>query len=224
MTIKKESKDLVRSLFGNSIFELFKWWWFPVLLTTGGTIWATLTAMPPAIIACIAVFLLVIGWVMVGLYSGKSPPTNKEIEDTLREWIYELGWSLKKEKPNNDAYFIFNVEDPKGRVVNIARFKEFSSVIVVGAYIKMEDELFKKFQALEKRKRIKLVYELRLEIMKLGFQYDGLKDPPTDIKLFHAFVYNRSLTSFEFTNKIHLVNSATGVVLHWMKIALDDFD
>lgn len=53
-----------------------------MLLAAGGTIWATLLTMHPIIIACIGIFLLVLGWVMVGLYTGEAqnPPPKAKTE------------------------------------------------------------------------------------------------------------------------------------------------
>lgn len=61
------SKKIWEWIRGNAIWDLIKWGW-PTMLAIIGTIWATLSAMPPVIIACIAIFLFVMGWVMVKLY------------------------------------------------------------------------------------------------------------------------------------------------------------
>ncbi len=72
MDIRSVLKEFMHSFIGDSLADFVRKWAFPILMGLGTGVWAWLTSLPGPIVMAVVLFVVVVGWIIVGLYSGEA--------------------------------------------------------------------------------------------------------------------------------------------------------
>jgi hypothetical protein len=184
-----------------------------VIVMGGGTwaaIWAGILDWGPAIIFGVIgllVFLLV-GINQINIIKQRrsrlSIKRNEEIETIFQKWLLKQGYSLKDDKQEG-TLFQFVATNLQNLKVIITRRKEIEWGLQIWAVLNVGEEDRKKFALLAKKTRVGLLLEAKIEMARLGVEWDGLKDPLDTVKLFNHIPLDDALTEWVFLQQIWFI-------------------
>ncbi len=141
---------------------------------------------------------------------SQSLLTPKKIENQLHNWAYKSGYSIQSsntKEAKDDTRFLFILEHGKTeKKIAVLNRKEDSiyRIFLQTSLIVGEDyqKLIKDMSQEEKRHFISYI---RLELLKYGIDYIGIKYPLQDITLLDEFMYDESLTRTAFLKNLKFV-------------------
>ncbi len=154
--------------------------------------------------------------------SGKDL-TDEEIETTIRDWLFQAGYSVRSGEIAPNTYFAFHITDLQDRTLTVLRFKKHPQSVTLVANMPIEPILKERFLKLDDKSRRKILLNLRLEILKIGINYRHLEEPLDKVFFEYSFPYE-SMTPFLFSHQITFVIRAVGVFAHILEISLEHPD
>jgi len=151
--------------------------------------------------------------------------SDKEIENTIREWIDIPGYTFKRSDMGIDgAYFVFTLTDTEGRPINITRNVKDPHYIQIWSDLllfpdipditegqKTPREELKKIKQLIQDNIDKIGFSLSLEILRLGCHYQFFKEQGI-LRLVTDVYLEDSLDSSDFIRQCLFVTRAMTLV------------
>ena len=130
------------------------------------------------------------------LKSIKLDLTSEEIEQNLRNWAYESGFTIK-DNPHELARFSFVIIDQskiKVTVINMKKNEKYR--IFMTAKLNISEDQKKLFNEMSQEEKFQFTSHIKLELLRLGigYKFDWKKHPFKNIMLTDEFVYDKSLT------------------------------
>jgi hypothetical protein len=185
------------------------------LLPSGGTVAVAILAwlkhVPAYLIVIGVVAVIALGFLGVNQialfrqrhHRGLSKQTDKEIENTIKEWIDIPGFTIKRsEVDENKTYFMFTVTDDCDRQVHIWRGKQTPYYITMSSEIKVGSR--PDIIGLTPENLRELASKLSLEMLRLGCSHEfDFKEKEFVLKLYNSVFIEDSLTDIIFRKEGH---------------------
>ena len=150
---------------------------------------------------------------------GITKFSDRELGDTIREWLDIPSLSFKRLVAESELSFKFLITDNGQRSVNIFRSKKNPSMIQIGAQIPLTPSN----QSMNQERWEYLARKLSVEMARLGieFMFNGEPNQLERIRLLELVIIDDSLTGFYFRQRLFFVIRACILVLI---IAKDTFE
>ena len=188
---------------------------FALLVAVGVAVWSLISNLPLQIIfvigiATFAATLTVLNQTNIWRDRRRkqiSKFSNQEVEDTILKWITIPSFSVQRNVDPN-ALFSFMVKDSQERAVTIARAKDDPSQLVLAIKKQLLEDTKTKLEALEKSTSSQLIFNLRLELIRLGIGFQGVDWPLNQITLSDFVALDDSLTKTYFLGRVLFIRRA----------------
>jgi len=129
--------------------------------------------------------------------------SDKEVESTIRDWVDKPSFLFQRSEHMQGRLFQFTITY-KDIPVSITRLKANPNVLFLAVNIVPAEEHKPKLDSLQEPRRSDLIFNLRVEMARLGVGFVGIKWPIENMQI-QDFVTLDSLTEFHLLNHIMLV-------------------
>ncbi len=187
---------------------------------TGIIVW--LQRVPWYLVILGVLFMVVLILVGINQYAafrerhkkGLSKLSDKEIEDTIRNWLDDPGYKFQRKDINNplfhnDRLFHFEVEDDWGRVISIARPRAKPTRLDLASAVTLGAEHKKKYEALNPKDKRDILHNLRAEMARFGVMFRGMDTTLERIDIGDSVSLDDTLTEFYLKQRILFMIRAT---------------
>jgi hypothetical protein len=127
---------------------------------------------------------------------GLSKLSDKEIEDTIRKWLFDPMFKLQP-MINSKCFFEFEIEDREGKFVTISRTKENPTNILLSSSIILNEDQRNKHSKLTLDAQKNFAHLLRIEMARYGIGYSGIDTELKRISLENIILLDDSLNEFQ---------------------------
>lgn len=152
----------------------------------------------------------------------KRPATPKEIEATIRSWLDGAQYSVRRDPQGNALFQILaeiETPDKKRLPLSIGCLRESKQRVSIGIRIALSDDEQSALAKLDTSERDGLIYDLRLELLRLGVDYLGVATPLSEIAVQNHLDLN-TLTELDFLKGCFLVRRAHQLIGNSIRSAL----
>jgi len=133
-----------------------------------------------------------------------SEPT---LRDRVEGWLEAEGWSLA-EAPAPDAEWLLVAVHPSQIRIQLGQKPERPEALILQASVSLSDEHRARLATLPPAPQTDLLWELRIDLLRQGVEFDGLGEPLDRVRL-HQRLYVEDLTRTRFIERVdrlrHLV-------------------
>lgn len=154
--------------------------------------------------------------------------SDKEIEDTIRNWLVnDPGYKFQMKDVNdsvfhNDRLFHFEVEDDWGRVISIARPRAKPTRLDLASAVTLGTEHKKKYEALGPKFKRDILHNLRAEMARFGVMFRGMDTTLERIDISDSVSLDDTLTEFYLKQRILFMIRATFLLNELIAQELED--
>ena len=151
---------------------------------------------------------------------SQSLLTAKKIENQLHNWAYKSGYSIqssniKEAKDATRFLFILRHVKTQKKIAVLNRKEDSIYRISIQTSLIVDEEHQKLIENMSQEEKRHFISHIRLELLKYGIDYVGIKYPLQHITLLDEFVYDESLTRTAFLKNLMFVLRAK-LLLHEM--------
>jgi hypothetical protein len=143
--------------------------------------------------------------------TNKSP---KDLEDKIRTWLMEDGWSLRKETPQGGLW-AFVADDGRGRKIVVGQNANREDAIILQGGINIDDNTSREIDKLPEGERNDFLWDLRFALLRTNLEFSGITLPLKRIELMERIVIDAPLTKDCFVQRTSEVKKGVLLVL-WM--------
>ncbi len=147
-----------------------------------------------------------------------SRMSNKKIQETLIGWLQKEGWTITL-MPEENCRFKFKAEDDFNRNVTVARSFANENFITFGGFWNISGEMKTGVDRFTPEQLEEMLQDLRLEIAKVGYDYEGFGSPFTYFKLQSRMACDESMTRALFFEKVLLMRNMQIIIQQLVKRA-----
>lgn len=144
-----------------------------------------------------------------------APPADGspllQTPDQIGVWASILGYHVDRmDDPN--AVFNLAVREPEGLAVHVAQMRGREDLILIAGSVAFDDANSARLQRLAPDRRAAFLWELRLELLKMGVQFYGIELPIHRVGI-SAPIYEDGLTRDAFVERLFRVKRALLFIL-----------
>lgn len=139
--------------------------------------------------------------------------SRSELEEKIRNWLMEDGWSLRKETPQKGLW-AFVADDGMGRKIVVGQNIGREDTIIIQGGITIDNFTSQKINELPESERDEFLWNLRFELLRTNLEFNGIMLPLKQIELMERIVID-ALSKDCFTKRISEVKKGVLIVL-WM--------
>ena len=129
----------------------------------------------------------------------------------IQNWLMQEGWQVGEAQADNTAWAL-TATNPLGHVVVVAQPQQASDMIVLQASIVFDDSFRHQFGSLDQAARQNVLWDIRLGLLQLGVEFNGLDDTPNQFVVSQR-IYDDGLTKDAFAQRLSQVKNAMLFVL-----------
>lgn len=130
-----------------------------------------------------------------------------QVRARLEGWLAADGWTLS-EAAATDAEWLVVAFHPSGIRIQVGQKPERPDVVLLQASVSLSAEHRERLTTLPPAQRVELLWDLRLDLLRSGVEFDGLGEPLDRVRL-HLRLYVEDLTRTGFLERVdrlrHLV-------------------
>ena len=133
----------------------------------------------PGIVSANPVIIKCSGTFELGGVSMDGNLTPEKVQDMVRTWLMQDGWSLRQESFKGDLW-AYVAEDRYGRKISVRHKAEEGDVLVIQASMDF-GEVAGRIDQLPEGVRNALIWELRFELLRSDLEFSGVRVPLKEI-------------------------------------------
>ena len=149
---------------------------------------------------------------------GVTKLSDKELEDTVREWVNISAWSVQWQESTSDTIFQYQIKHNDDVPIHIEMQTKDRSVILLATDVKMASQK----TVLSASEWERLAGQLSIDMARLGIQFGfvGPTNPWDTIRLIEPVMLDDSITGFYFRSRVMFVVRAVILTRELWKEAL----
>ncbi|MEZ5330486.1 MAG: DUF2299 family protein [Thermoanaerobaculia bacterium] len=133
-----------------------------------------------------------------------SEPTARE---RIEAWLTADGWTAE-EAASPDAAWLLVAVHPSQIRLQVGQKTEHPQILILQASVSLSEEHRQQLEALAPSLRAAVLWDLRIDLLRSGFEFDGLGEPLDRVRL-HRRLFVEDLTRTGFLERVdalrHLV-------------------
>ena len=166
-------------------------------------------AYTAVVVLCVMIIVQLVRW------SGrKRPVTPEEIETMIRSWLDAAKYSVRRDpQPNTHFQLRAEMETPQGQrfPLSVAYIVGNEPIITVALKVVLAEDQRSALANLDIQNYNEFLYNLQLELLRMGLSYQGLTKPLSEIIIQNDLDWN-SVTQLDFLKGCFSVRRAHLVI------------
>ena len=216
--------------FGWLFQEIVAHWVIVVLSLVGAAALGTLKKYRPSVAGPVSYgaagfAMVVMSLSMLQILSVVNTPTqepltqsDENLEETIRGWADNFGWGSRPLQIE-DALVAFEVTLLNNTVhVAVVQFERLNGFLSIAVNVVLSNEQREEFSNLEQHVATQLLRTLRIEMSRMGIDWENIEAPLTRVTLQKKLPITDSLSQHEFLSTVSQINHAR--ILYSETIAL----
>jgi hypothetical protein len=141
--------------------------------------------------------------------------------ERVQNWMLEAGWRINDAQAQgiNTAWVVGGTH-PSGIGIGVAQPKPYPDLLAIEAGITLDEKARKAFEAMDTKGSGALLVELRLRLLQLGVEFNGIGAPLQMLRV-SQFIYDDGLTKDAFLHRVQQVKDAAYFILMFLSYRLD---
>jgi hypothetical protein len=151
--------------------------------------------------------------------ASDSPTALEEVRDRVVSWLVNEGWQTAAGSGEGAAWALRG-QDPGGKVVIFALESRSPHRLVLHSSVRLDDSHSEKLDALESSEQDDLCWQIRLKLLDMRVDFQGVALPLQQINL-RMRLYTEDMTRTTFFDTVGAMQNAMLYVIWTVRRVLD---